>query len=113
MYYLKTSLLLILDLGFTYYPTWQNWGKFQVKLEFSIQNWGKLQVKLTFCQVGCVGMRAFVNGCIAISICNDNHQSLLTPCAGKKLLTWARGRPVTNPMDPAAVADHHRLGTNH
>ncbi len=33
-------------------PTWQNWGKLQVKLEFSIQNWGKLQVKLEFCQVG-------------------------------------------------------------
>ena len=33
-------------------PTWQNWWKLQVKLEFSIQNWGKLQVKLEFCQVG-------------------------------------------------------------
>ena len=33
-------------------PTWQNWGKLQVKLEFSIQNWGKLQVKLEFYQVG-------------------------------------------------------------
>ena len=33
-------------------PTWQNWGKLQVKLEFSIQNWGKLQVKLEFCHVG-------------------------------------------------------------
>ncbi len=33
-------------------PTWQNWGKLQVKLEFSIQNWGKLQVKLGFCHVG-------------------------------------------------------------
>ncbi len=31
---------------------WQNWGKLQVKPEFSIQNWGKLQVKLEFCHVG-------------------------------------------------------------
>ncbi len=35
-------------------PTWQNWGKLQVKLEFSIQNWGKLQVKLEFCHMGSV-----------------------------------------------------------
>ncbi len=30
------------------YPTLQNWGKLQVKPEFSIQTWGKLQVKLKF-----------------------------------------------------------------
>ena len=35
-----------------YMPMWQNWGKFQVKLEFSLQNWGKLQVKLKFYHVG-------------------------------------------------------------
>ena len=35
-------------------PTWQNWGKLQVKPEFSMNNWGKLQVKLEFCQVGCI-----------------------------------------------------------
>ncbi len=35
----------------SFLPTWQNWGKLQVKLEFSIQNWGKLQVKLKFCHV--------------------------------------------------------------
>ena len=32
-------------------PTWQNLGKLQVKLEFTVQNWGKLQAKLEFCHV--------------------------------------------------------------
>ncbi len=37
-----------LDVFTALQPTWQNWGKLQVKLESSIQNWGKLQAKLTW-----------------------------------------------------------------
>ncbi len=45
-------------------PTWQNWGKLQVKLEFSIPNWGKLRVKLEFCKVGGVkkGIKGYAEG---------------------------------------------------
>ncbi len=46
------DLRLVWKMTTKYPPTWQNWGKSQVKLEFSIQNWGKLQVKLEFCHVG-------------------------------------------------------------
>ena len=51
-YYLFQCKSYLDDLASLHVPTWQNWGKLQVKLEFSIQNWGKLQVKLEFCHVG-------------------------------------------------------------
>ncbi len=38
-HYLEDDDLYFRKLVF-YIPTWQNWGKIQVKLEFSIQNWG-------------------------------------------------------------------------
>ena len=60
VYALKTPHVIFLSFLFgRSIHTWQNWGKLQVKLEFSIQDCGKLQVTLEFCHVHDVGRQGF------------------------------------------------------
>ena len=47
-------------------PTWQNWRKLHVKLEFSIQNWEKIQAKLVICNVG-KGQSIFLYGSLNLN----------------------------------------------